>query len=206
MPWHALKGCPLHGGCSAAGATLTAIVESTPTLPVQLPFKRGQALQFLLLIQAKLAFEATDEAYFSFCTTKVKSVLLISRGWAGTAGMDVAVGLLVKFLWRAECSLVHPAQKHRLYSSASYSLCTDASHGLFSSASALLPSPAPSGKHSSHTCFSLLFVFFLAFSFAPWNSQQDLRAGTLGGRLGFLERRLCLFSWASIRKMAFQTA
>lgn len=56
----------------------------------------------------------------------------------------------------------------------------------------------------------LLFaVSFLDISFAPLNSQWDSHAGSLGGRLGllaWLERRLCLFSWASIRKMSFQTA
>lgn len=83
-------------------------------VPTQLPFKRGQVLQSLLLIQAKPAFEANAEAYFILWTTKGESVQYISRGRAGTAGMDVSSGLLVMFPPWGESSLVPPCAETQL--------------------------------------------------------------------------------------------
>lgn len=68
-----VQGCPLYAGCSAAGAALVAILEGPPTSTH--PFKRGQeVLQYLLLTQAKPAFEDNDGACFILWTAKVESV------------------------------------------------------------------------------------------------------------------------------------
>lgn len=120
---------------------LIAILESTQTLPTQLPFKGGKILR--LLIQAKLAFEASDEAYFIFWTTKVESVQQSSREQVGTARMDMSSEVFMMFPQWAESSLVHPMQKQSLWSSVSPSLSSHAPHGLLSPPGAPLPSPSP---------------------------------------------------------------
>lgn len=116
-------------------------------------WKETKSCSSYSLFRRKLAFTSNSEAYFIFWTTDLQGKGRDRyRQWASC---DVS---LMGWILPCPCH----AQTQSLYSSVSYPLCTNASHGLLPSVSAHLPSSTPGSNLSSYPG---LFAVFLAIFF-----------------------------------------